>query len=119
MNRPLLWIVDHPVLAAGLLVLLTLALARAKSRFGSDTLTVVLVKAQNVFTAPVLHAIRRISDGLDGVEGVTRVESLTTVKNIKGEGTSLSVEPLVGPTIPTAPSDLERIRRDALANRVF
>src|SRR5215470_7686396 len=146
MSRPLLWIVDHPVVAAALLILLTVALALpipriefdtsaeglmverdparryydvTKRRFGSDTLTVVLVKAENVFTAPVLQTIRRISDELDGVDGVTRVESLTTVKNIKGEASSLDVEPLVGPTIPSAPADLERIRRDALDNRVF
>ena len=146
MRRPLLWIVDHPFLAGGLLVLLTLLFAlpisriefdtsaeglmvekdparqyyeQIKTRFGSDALTVILVKTENVFTTPVLHVIRRLSDRLDAVEGVTRVESLTTVKNIKGEGASLSVEPLVGPTIPAAPSDLERIRRDALANRVF
>ncbi len=146
MSRLLLWVVDHPLLAGGLLALATLALAlpisrleldtsaeglmvekdparqyyeKAKTRFGNDTLTVVLVKAENVFTAPALHAIRRISDALEGVDGVTRIESLTTVKNIKGEGASLNVEPLVGPAIPSTPSDLERIRRDALENRVF
>ena len=146
MKNPLLWVVDHPFVAGGLLTLLTLALAlpipriefdtsaeglmvekdparryyeQAKERFGSDTLTVVLVKAGNVFTAPALAAIRRISDRLDRIEGVTRVESLTTVRNVKGTGAALSVEPLVGPTIPTAPADLERIRGDALGSRVF
>jgi len=146
MKRPLLWVVDHPFLASGLLALLTLALAlyipriefdtsaeglmvekdparryyeQVKERFGSDTLTVVLVKAENIFTAPGLEAIRRISDRLDRLEGVTRVESLTTVKNIKGVGATLNVEPLVGATIPTASADLERIRREALRNRVF
>ena len=146
MRNPLLWVVDHPFVAGGLLTLLTLALAlpipriefdtsaeglmvekdparryyeQAKERFGSDTLTVVLVKAGNVFTAPALAAIRRISDRLDRIEGVTRVESLTTVRNVKGTGAALSVEPLVGPTIPTAPADLERIRGDALGSRVF
>src|SRR6266545_3912664 len=144
MRRPLLWVVDHPFLASGLLALLTLALAlyipriefdtsaeglmvekdparryyeQVKDRFGSDTLTVVLVKAENVFTAPGLETIRCISDRLDRLEGVTRVESLTTVKNIKGVGATLNVEPLVGAT--TASADLARIRRDALGNRVF
>jgi hypothetical protein len=146
LRRPLLWVVDHPFLAGGLLALVTLALAlqiprvefdtsaeglmvekdparryyaQVKERFGSDTLTVVLVKAENVFTAPALEAIRRISDQLDRLEGVTRVESLTTVNNIQGVGASLNVEPLVGSTIPTASAELERIRRDALRNRVF
>jgi uncharacterized protein len=146
MRRPLLWIVDHPFPAGALLALVTLVLAlqiprleldtsaeglmvakdpargyyeQVKARFGSDTLTVVLVKAENVFTAPVLGAIRRISDRLDRLAGVTRVESLTTVKNVKGVDASLDVEPLVGATIPTAPAELDRIRRDALGHRVF
>lgn len=146
MRRPLLCVVDHPVLAGGLLALFTLALAlqipriefdtsaeglmvekdparryyeQIKERFGSDTLTVVLVKAQDVFATPALEAIRRISDALDRLEGVTRVESLTTVKNIQGADASLNVEPLIGAAIPTAAAELERIRRDALRNRVF
>ena len=146
MRRPLLWIVDRPFLAGGLLLLLTLAFAlpiprleldtsaeglmvakdparqyyeQVKTRFGSDALTVVLVKAENVFTSPVLQVIRRLSDRLESLEGVTRVESLTTVKNVKGDGGSLTVAPLVGATIPDAAPDLEGIRRDALGNRVF
>ena len=116
MKRLLLWTVDHPALTLVVVVLVTLALGlqlprlridesaeglmvendparafyeRSKQRFGSDNLTVVLVKADDVFRPDALAAVKRLSDALETVEGVTRVESLTTVKNIRGEGDSL------------------------------
>ncbi|MBI4591169.1 MAG: RND family transporter [Candidatus Rokubacteria bacterium] len=90
-----------------------------KQKFGSDILTIVLVKADDVFTAPVLGVIKRLSDALERLEGVTRVESLTTVHTIKGRGEALTTEPLVGPVVPATPRDLERIREEALGNRVL
>lgn len=146
MKRALLWILDHPALTLGLVAALTLYFAlqiprleidasaeglmvekdparayydQVKQRFGSDNLTIVLVKADDVFAGPVLEAIKRLSDTLERLEGVTRVESLTTVNNIKGEGDQLNTDPLVGDTVPRDPAALARIRADALGNRVF
>lgn len=146
MTRLHLWLADHPVPLGIALVLLTgfflvqiprlvidtsaegMMAAKdpdkayydtVKKKFGSDSLTIILIKADDVFTTPVLEQIKRLSDGLEGIEGVTRVESLTTVKNLKGEQDALNTEPLVGPTVPTAVSGLQRIRRDALENEVF
>jgi len=145
-NRLLLWAVDRPAIAAALLAGVTLVLASqvprievdtsaesfmvekdparafyedAKRRFGSDNLTVVLVQADDVFTAPALAAVKRLSDALDRLDGVTRVESLTTVNNIRGDAGTLNTDPLVGREIPTERAALERIRADALSNRVF
>lgn len=146
MKRLLLWSFDHPLVVFGVLVLATVAFGlqlpriqvdesaeglmvegdpareyyeQAKRRFGSDNLTVVLVKAPDVFTAEVLGAVKRLSEGLQRIEGVERVESLTTVKNIKGEGDALNTEPLVGSSVPASAGALARIRADALGNRVF
>ncbi len=146
MKLPLLWFFDRPRLAATFLVALTAVCAwqlprleidpsadglmlerdparqfyeQVKLRFGSDNLTVVLVKADDVFTPTVLGVVKRLTDGLERVEGATRVESLTTVKNIKGDGDSLDTEPLIGRAVPDDPRELARIRADALGNRVF
>ncbi len=146
MKRALLWVVDHPLAAAVFVLAVTVLLAmqlpslridesaeglmvekdparafyeQAKQRFGSDNLTIVLVKADEVFTAPALTAVKRLSDALERVPGVGRVESLTTAKNIKGEGDSLNTDPLIGADVPTAPADLARVRADALGNRVL
>jgi predicted RND superfamily exporter protein len=145
-NRALRWVVDHPALAGSLLLLATAVLATAlprltidesaeglivardparefyeaaKRRFGGDTLTVVLLKADNVFTPAVLGAVKRLTEALERVESVSRVESLTTVRNIRGQGDTLDTEPLVGATVPTTPADLARLRADALAHRAF
>src|SRR5581483_5658756 len=85
----------------------------------SDNLTVVLLKADDVFTPGVLTTVQRLSDALLRLDGVSRVESLTTVKNLRGDGDTLDTEPLVGATIPRDPATLARLRRDALGNRVF
>jgi uncharacterized protein len=145
-SRLLLWVVDRPAIAAALLVGVTVILGsqvprievdtsaesfmvekdparafyeEAKRRFGSDNLTVVLVEAGDVFTAPALATVKRLSDALERLDGVTRVESLTTVNNIRGTDGTLSTEPLIGRDIPTAPAALAAVKADALGNRVF
>lgn len=87
-----------------------------KQRFGGDSSTIVLVKADDVFAAPVLSVIRQLSDAFELMERVTSVDSLTTVRNIRGEGQYLDTGPLVPAAIPGAPAALDRIRRDALGN---
>ena len=146
MSRLLLWVVDRPAIATALLAGVTLILlsqvvrievdtsaesfmvekdpARAfyedaKRRFGSDNLTIVLVEADDVFTPVPLTAVKRLSDALERLDGVTRVESLTTVNNIRGSDGTLNTEPLLGREVPTAPDVLAAVKRDALANRVF
>jgi hydrophobe/amphiphile efflux-3 (HAE3) family protein len=90
-----------------------------KKRFGSDNLTIVVVKADDVFSSLALGTIKRLSDALEQLEGVTRVESLTTVNNLKGRGSVLDTNPLVGAEVPTSTTELARLRAEALANRVF
>jgi predicted RND superfamily exporter protein len=144
-TRALLWILDHPVASCAAVLVVTLLLGwqiprlridesaeglmvrhdpdrafyeKAKARFGNDNLTVVLVKADDVFAPGVLAAVKRLSDGLAALPAVSRVESLTTVKNIKGEGDALDTDLLVE-TLPRTAAEVERIRADALGNRVL
>ncbi len=145
-KRLLLWSTTRPIAAAGLFALITIALAaqiprlqidasnegfmleqdperhyydRIKSVFGSDELTVVMVTAEDVFTPPALAAIQRISDALERVDGVSRVDSLATVHNISGTDDGVEIAPLVQRGIPTDPAALAAIRTKALRNPVF
>ena len=132
MKRLLFAIVDHPVvttlLVLGITVIFAAALPRlvidtsaeglmvkgdparafydnAKKRFGNDTLSIVVIKADDVFAAPVLESVRRVTRTLERMDLVSRVESLTTVRNVKGDGRSLDTEPLVPrPCPPARPS---------------
>lgn len=141
-----LWIVDNPLLSAAIILVITVFFAlqvprleidasseglmvekdparlyyeEIKKKFGSDNLTVVVVKAGDVFSKEVLQTIQRLSNSLQGTPGVSRVESLTTVNNIKGEGDFLNTDPLVGADIPDDPAKLKKIRGDALGNTIF
>ncbi|MBI2531752.1 MAG: hypothetical protein HYW03_05965, partial [Deltaproteobacteria bacterium] len=144
-NIPL-WIVDHPLTSLGAILVLTVFFAlqlprleidasaeglmvekdparlyyeEIKKKFGGDSLTVIVIKSQNVFTRDVLASIKRLSDALRATPGVSRVESLTTVNNIKGEGDFLNTDPLVGAEVPQDPAALQKIRSDALGNPIF
>src|SRR2546427_6492557 len=146
MSRVMLWIVDRPALSIGLILLFTVAFAtqlpkleidtsaeglmvekdpakeyyeKIKTKFGSDNLTIVLLKADDVFASSVLQSVKRLSDAIERMDGVSRVESLTTVNNLKGEKDFLNTEPLVGAKVPDEPKALERIRADALSNSIF
>ena len=138
MARLLLWTFGRPWLSVTIVVVLTVAAAvaiprletdpsgeglmvandparklyeQAKRRFGGDNLTVVLVKADDVFTPDVLRAVARLTEGLERLDGVSRVESLTTVRNIKGEGDRLDTEPLVRLPVSDDPAETARVRR--------
>jgi predicted RND superfamily exporter protein len=88
-------------------------------RFGTDTAALIVVKAEDVFAAPVLDVIRRLSDAAERLDDVTGVHSLTTVRTIRGEDDTLTTTPLVDRPVPRDRAALERIRRDALRNRVL
>jgi predicted RND superfamily exporter protein len=145
-TRLLFWPLEHPWRALGLVLITTILLGwqlprlqvdtsveslmevndpeRAYyddflRRFGSDWITMVVIKADDVFTEPVLALVQRLSDTLERLDDVARVDSLTTVRNIRGEGDTLTTEPLVERRIPRDPARLAQIRRDALGNRVM
>ena len=92
MARLLLWTFERPLLTAVVVAVLTALAAvhiprlemdpsaeglmvandparvlyeQVKRRFGSDNLTVVVVKADDVFTPAVLRAVQRLTEGLE------------------------------------------------------
>ena len=146
MRRALLWAVDHPVLTTAVIIVVTVFLAsriphlrvdvsaeggmaehdpaRAyydefKRVYGRGSQTSVLVVAPDVFAAPVLQAIDRLTVALGRLDGVTRVESLTTVNHVRGEGDRIETGPLVGDPIPSDPAVLAAIRSQALGSRIL
>ena len=141
-----LWIVANPIVSTAIILVITAFFAlqlprleidasaeglmvqndpartyyeEIKKKFGSDNLTVVVIKAKDVFSQEVLQTIQRLSNTLQGSPGVSRVESLTTVNNIKGEGDFLNTDPLVGADVPGDSKKLGKIRSDTLGNPIF
>ncbi len=144
--RALDWVVHRPLLAAALIgavtVLLALQVPRLqvdtsldgfmvagdparrqyedfKATFGGDNFTLVLVRAEDVFAPRVLASLQELSNRIEALEGVRRVESLATVRTITGDGDRLVIEPLVGDLAPSRPDEVARIRADALGDRML
>src|SRR3990172_11779598 len=97
MSRFILWAVDPPVVATALVFLFTVVFAfqiphleidtsaeglmvekdparayydQVKKKFGSDNLTIVLLKADDVFAERVVRAVKRMSEALERADGV-------------------------------------------------
>lgn len=143
MRRLMLWIVDHPRGAGGFLLLATVFFClglpkltvdssthrlrasdpasdafyeQTVATFGADEMTLLLVEAPQVFDADVLQRIRTITETIERMPDVKRVESLTTVRNIAAREDGVDTEVLVPRVIPTDPEVLGQMRVDALAN---
>ncbi len=88
--------------------------------FGSDTLTAVVLREQDIglFTENGLSAIQSLSDALFEIEGVKSVTSLTTVQTISGEGGFVSTGLLIE-DVPADGDELEAIRKKALADPII
>lgn len=92
---------------------------QVRETFGSDDLTVVVIEAPDVFTPETLGIVSRLSEALGRLEGVTRVDSLTTVDHIAADADQLEIAPLLRDGVPSDPVALARIRREATANPIF
>ncbi len=145
MARIMTWIVRYPFFSAAFAILLTLAFVPglrslsidssangllvpddpdvlfykdAKETFGDDVTLTIIIKAADVFQSDLLRAVERLSFAGEGIDGVTRVISLTTVGNLKGRDGVLDTDKLL-PSIPEQPGELERIKMDALSNETL
>jgi hydrophobe/amphiphile efflux-3 (HAE3) family protein len=87
-----------------------------KERFGSDDLTAVVVEAPDVFSPEVLASVERLTDAILAMSEVSRVDSLTTVHEIRGEDDWLSTDLLMKDGVPDTPERVARLRAAALRN---
>lgn len=90
-----------------------------KRQFGTDNATLVVIKADDVFRPEVLAAVRRLSDALEQVPGVMRVESLATARRVVADDDTLENRLLLDAEIPTDAAALATIRERATSHRVL
>lgn len=83
------------------------------AQFGSDNTTIVYLRATDLFTRERLAAIDRLTVELQNLDGVTRVESLFTIRNVRGETGDLETGPLLD-GVPVDAAGLANARANAL-----
>jgi predicted RND superfamily exporter protein len=146
LNRALLWSLKQPLKAGAIFLIVTVFFAfqlprleidasieglmlerdpareyyeQVKRTFGGDSLTLVVIKADDVFTREVLGIVERLSRRLERVDGVTRVESLATVDHVAEGEDGFTIAPLIAGDVPDDPAALARIRTSALGDHIF
>ena len=145
MQKLIFWVLKHPIISIGLLVIITVGLCwkvntleidssaeglmvegdpardyyeTIKEKFGDDNLTVVVLQADDIFTMPALRVIGNMTEDLESIEGVTSVESLTTVNRIQGVEDTLDTGPLID-EIPEDAAGLKDLRKIAMRNYIY
>ncbi len=83
--------------------------------FGGTEMILVVISAQDVLAAKTLERAKKISKAMERVKEFDKVVSLFTLKDIKGEGGSMIVDPAVR-RIPKSEKRREALRADLKDN---
>jgi predicted RND superfamily exporter protein len=88
--------------------------------FGDDEVYVVAMESEDVFTADNLSRLRRLSEAIERLPGVRRVQSIVDVTSFRWDPAEqwIEVRPLVE-DIPSDPAELAALRSRALASPLY
>lgn len=96
----------------------TLAYGDIKSTFGDDVAVSIIYRSDVLFSPEVLASIDDVTFALEDLDGVTRVVSLATASDLRGEGDDLNTSPLMSYP-PETQEEADVIRDHALANELL
>lgn len=83
--------------------------------FGGTDMLMVIIKTDDVLNPRALSRTQSISKQMKRIKGVDKVLSLFELKNIRGEGGAMIVEPAVR-RIPKTDLQREKLRKEIMAN---
>ncbi len=88
--------------------------------FGDDEVYVIAMESEDVFTADNLSRLRRLSEAIERLPGVRRVQSIVDVTSFRWDPAEqwIEVRPLVE-DIPSDPAELAELRSRALASPLY
>ncbi|MBF8436443.1 RND family transporter [Halanaerobiaceae bacterium Z-7014] len=86
--------------------------------YGSGEYIMVALETDDVFNQRTLENIDRLSREFEEFQGVSSVQSLTAIDDIKGVDGDLKIEPLVD-EIPEDEVSMQRLKDDVLGDRMY
>ena len=90
------------------------------TQFCGNSLAIVAVETENVFTGSTIQTIHQITEGARQIPDITHVTSLTDVLDIRTSEWGLEVGRLVDKYhLPTDPADLARLRSYVLEKEMY
>ena len=90
-------------------------LQRSNETFGSDSITVIYVEDEALFSPPKLAALKTAIDALEQLPFVQRTSSLFSSRNVKNVDDEISTRYYLE-ELPSTPEEVVQVRADALAN---
>jgi len=88
----------------------------ARSAFGSDDVAVVGVEAYDLFAAPTLEKIARVTDALSRIPGVDRVLSIT---NAVDPASDVFEPPPLLPHLPPSRAEIEALKKKLASTPLY
>src|SRR5262249_14331795 len=90
--------------------------AEMQALFGNDTIGVIGLISDNVYTPATLAKLQRLTAQVEQVDGLERVLSLTNLPDLPA---NVLEPPLLIPQIPTDPDALAGLRQKVEANPIY
>ncbi len=90
------------------------------SKFGGNSMGMVILKTDNIFKTPVLEDIKRITDSLSVMPGISTVTSLTNIIEIKGNDSGIETGLLLDEyDLPKTPAQLDSLKDRVMAKEMY
>jgi hydrophobe/amphiphile efflux-3 (HAE3) family protein len=93
-------------------------MAQVDSEFGGSDEVAVVVESRELFTQQTLAALDSLTEALAAVAGVTEVQGLTTLQDVKGQGDDVVISRVID-SVPTEPGRLAALREQVLADERY
>ena len=90
------------------------------SKFGGNSMGMMILKTENIFKTPVLEDIKRITDSLSVMPGISTVTSLTNIIEIKGDDSGIETGLLLDEyDLPKTPAQLDSLKDRVMAKKMY
>ncbi len=87
------------------------------ARFGGNNTGIIIIEAENIFTAEVLQHVMQVTDTLLDTEGVSSVTSLTNIMDVKSDENGLEIGKLVDTdNLPDSEEELLLLKEKVLSH---
>ncbi len=86
--------------------------------FGGNYTGIISIKAKDIFTEAALTTITSITDTLSQAPGISSVNSLTNIIDIKTEDSTVYIDNLIN-TIPESPEGLQTLKKYTLSKDMY
>ncbi len=90
------------------------------NKFEGNSMGMVILKTDNIFKTSVLQDIKRISDTLSTIPGISTVTSLTNIIEIKGDETGIDVGHLLDEyDLPKTTVQLDSLKKHVMSKDMY